>query len=877
MKFPWRRRSNHELDEEIQAHLRMAATDRVERGVAARDASDAARRELGNVSLVKETTREQWGWVGLEQLVQDARYGLRVLAKTPGTTAVAILSLALGIGGNATVFSWVESVLLHPFSGVQDSEQIVAAETIMPDGSYHTSSYPDYKDYRDGNHIFSGMIGVELVATNFQRAGEQHAQRDWGELVTENFFDVLGVRAAEGRTFHASDAHGPSSDPYIVLGNGFWQRRFGADPKAIGKSVTINQHSFTVIGVAPSGFDGAIVGIAAEYWVPMMMQPAVLPGESLEYRAPTFIHMLGRLAPGVSLAQASAEMRTIAARLQLQYPDTNKDIGIYVCPVWRANYGLQDFLLPVLALLMGVAILVLLIACANVANLLLAKGTMRESELAIRTALGAGRGRLIRQLLVESLMLALLAGACGAVLAPWAVSLLKAFTPPAHLPIGMALGVDGRVLAFTLLLSVIAPLLFGLVPALHTVRPDVHTAIKAGGRTASSGAGRHALRNLLVVSETVLALVLLVGAGLLVRSLRAAEATGPGFNTDHVLLAAMDLRSNGYSDNHAGVFYGQLLDRLRAVPGVRSATLERWVPLWFTGRGYTRPDIEGYTPQPDEDMGIDYNVVGSDYFSSMQIPLISGREFTDRDGPNMPLVCLVNQTMAKKFWPGQEPIGHRLNSWDRWWTVAGVVADVKYHSMNERPEAFLYFPFSQWPATDANILVRTSVEPGGFLGAVRTQVAALDPNATILESDNLAGLLSVSLFANRMAASFATVLGLLGLLLASVGIYGVLSYSVSQRRHEIGIRMALGASPADVLRLVIGGGMRLTLLGVLLGVGAALGLSGLLSSLLYGVSSTDPATFIGVALLLSVVALAACYIPARRAMKVEPMVALRYE
>ncbi len=813
----------------------------------------------------------------MSTIIQDLRFGLRMLAKNPGFTAVAILSLALGIGGNATVFSWMQAVLLHPLSGVKDSSRLFAVETVMPDGTYHTSSYPDYKDYRDRNHVFSGLIGCELVAVDMKLGNEDHPQRNWGLLVTENYFDVLGVHAARGAVFHANEARGEDSDPYIVISDALWRGRFGGDPNVVGKTVQLNQHPFTVIGVVPKGFMGTIVGIAASYWVPMMMQPQVLPGESLTYRAPTFIHMLGMLKPGVSVGQARAEMNTLAGRLERQYPTTNRNIGVYVCPLWGAHYGLQAFLLPVLMFLMGVAVLVLLIACANVANLLLSRATVREKEIAIRSAVGASRARLVRQMLAESLLMALLGGAGGIFLAMQASGFLMFSLPPAHLPIGLSLGVNERVLGFVLILSIFTTFLFGLAPALQTSLPRVNECLKEGGRTSSTGASKHRLRNLLIITETAMALVLLVGAGLLARSLRSSEEASPGFNVDHVLLTAMDLRGIGYSDDQSAAFYGRLLDRIKTLSGVKAASLERWVPLWFTGRGYTRPTIEGYTPKPNEDIDIDYNVVGPGYFSTMQIPVISGREFNDRDRPGAPLVCLINQTMARRFWPGENPIGHRLNSWDQWWTIAGVVKDVKYHSMNEKRESFLYFPFLQDTGTDANILVRTAGDPDALLAAVQGQAHALDPQATILESANLRNLFNVSLFTYRTAATLAAVLGLLGLLLASSGIYGVMSYSVSQRTHEMGIRMALGAQRADVMRLVVGQGLRLVITGVGIGIIGAIGLTRLMSSLLYGVKPTDPATFVAVSLILMAAALLASYIPARRATKVDPMVALRNE
>jgi len=442
--------------------------------------------------------------------------------------------------------------------------------------------------------------------------------------------------------------------------------------------------------------------------------------------------------------------------------------------------------------------------------------------------------------------------------------------------VGVPLGINFQSLLFTIVLSLATVLVFGLVPALETSRANVGQPLK-DGRGISASISRHRWRNVLVILETVMAVVLLTGAGLLIRSLSEEVRTGPGFNTDKVLLTAMDLRGDGYSDDQSADFYAQLLDRIRTMPGVRSVTLERYVPLWFTGRSYTIPDISGYTPQPNEDMMIDMNAVGPDYFSTLEIPLVSGRDFTVEDNRNAPRVCIVNQTMAQHFWSGKSAIGQRVGTYDHWWTVVGVAKDVKYHTMSEHPEPFLYLPFFQDTGTDANILVKTTGDPMAILGSVRAQVRSIDPTASILEEDTLADLLQVSLFANRTAAAFATNLGLLGLILAAIGLYGVLSYSVGQRTHEIGVRMALGARPADVLRLVIGQGMRLALCGAVLGMIAALAAARLIQDLLFGVSPSDPMTLLVVAVILGIVALIACYLPARRAMRVDPMVALRYQ
>jgi len=810
-------------------------------------------------------------------LLQDLRYGFRMLAKSPGFTTVAVLTLALGIGGNATVFSWIRAVLLSPLPGIADAGRMAVAETVMPSGEYHTSSYPDFKDYRTRNHVFSELFGFEMALAEMSLRDDAPPERVAGIIATENYFDVLGVHAAMGRTFHEEPNQALNSDPYIVLGHGLWARRFGSDPNVVGTIVHLNGHPFTVIGVMPRNFYGTIVGINAEYFVPMMMQPQVLPGEDLQERWPTFVHIMGRLKPGVTIVQAQEEMSTLAANFQLEYPTAEKGVGIFVAPVWVAHYGVQDFLRSVLGFLMLVAGLVLLIACANVANLLLARATSREREIAIRAALGAGRARLIRQMLIESLLLAAAGGLGGTFLALWGTNLLMFFLPPAHLPIGLPLGVDGSVLAFTLILSAVTGIIFGLAPAWKGSRTDLNQSLKDSGRTLGAGTRAHRLRDLLVVLEMVLATALLVGAGLLVRSLHNAEKTGPGFNPNHVALAAFDLRTSGYTGEQAAAYFDRLIERIRANPGVKSASLEQFVPLWFTGRSYSGVNVEGYTPRLGEDMGIDLNVVGAGYFQMLQIPMVAGRDFSNQDRAGAPLVVIVNQSMAKRFWPGQEATGHRLRIQGEWRTVAGVARDIKYHRVNEEPQSFLYLPMLQAGRTNANILVRSELPTAAVLNMVRAAAQSLDSKAQPLETDDLEGLVQVSLFANRMAATLATVLGVLGMLLAAIGIYGVLSYTVSQRFREIGIRMALGAQSRDILRLVVGQGLRLALIGA--GLGAAFGLAATsaMRSLLYGVSATDPLTFAAVVCVVTLAGGFASYIPARRALRVDPLVALRYE
>jgi predicted permease len=813
----------------------------------------------------------------MAQFWYDLKHGWRTLSRQLAITTISVLTLAVGIGSSTVVYSWMQATLFHPLSGVPSGNELAVVETIMPSGEYHTSSYPDLRDYRAQNHVFSDMIGFEIVHSEFRGTSDTQAQRAWGQIVTANFFDVLGVSAERGRTFTTGENTGVGEHPVIILSDGLWRRRFAADPAIIGKTIDLDQHPFTVIGIAPRGFNGTFVGLAMDYWVPMMAQPQVLPGEDLEERHPTFVHMMGRLKPGATISQAQAEFSTIAEQLARAYPDSNKDVGVWVAPLWKAHYGGQQFLLPVLTVLMAVVLVVLLIGCVNVANLLLARANSRTKEIAVRAALGASRARLMSQLLAESLLLALIGGSAGLLAAGWGVSLLTYFLPPAHLPFHLDLGIDARVVSFALLLSLAAAFIFGFVPALEATKPQRFSALREVGRTTTASSHRSRLRSILVVSEVGLAVVMMISAALLARSLRNLSAANPGYDAENLHLYWIDLRSNGYNGAASQEFFDRLIERVRALPGVQSAASERWVPLWFEGRGWQPVTVEGYIPKANEFMGADYNVVGANYFATLKIPLVSGRDFTESDRSAAPRVVVVNQTMANRFWPDRDPLGRRINVAGEWRTVVGVARDIKYHSMQETPEPFLYLPGLQVGGTDDNILIRSTLSQGTLLRTLGEQVRALDPNVPILENDEVSALVHVSLFANRIAASLAGILAAVGLLLAALGIYGVISHGVARRTQEIGIRLALGAQRPEILGLIISQGMRPVFFGVVLGIAAGFGAGRLLESQLYGVPPADPITFISVSAVLAAIALLACLLPARRATKVDPIVALRYE
>jgi macrolide transport system ATP-binding/permease protein len=897
---------DREMSEEMRFHLEMKAEEYVEGGMTREEAVYAARRGFGNQALLGEASREVWSFVMIETLLKDVRYAARVLWKSPGFTLVAVVTLALGIGANTAIFSFVDAVLLRPLP-VREPERLVYVFGGSRTNPYNVSSYPDYLDYRDRNHVFSDLIAYSSITLSLN--DNERADAASGLIVTGNYFDALGVRAQVGRTFLPEEDTTPGGHPVAVISHALWQGRFAADPHIAGRQLLLNGQPFIIVGVAPAGFNGAETGQTNDIYVPMAMQAVVRPpragysGEMnpdlLSKRGPRWLDMVGRLKDGVTVAQAQAELSTLAAQLAASYPDTNQEQTATVSPVSKGDPTERGTLLSVAGLLLGVVGLVLLIACANVANLLLARAASRRKEISIRLALGASRGRLIRQLLAESVLLALAGGACGLLLAFWLVGVMRAYSPPANFfPVAFDFSLDRSVLGFTLLLSVLTGLVFGIAPALQASKPDLVAALKdeaalVGGATGR-GARRFTLGNLLVVAQVALSLVLLVSAGLFLRSLQRAQSINPGFDAEHVLTMPLNVNLLRYTKAQGQEFYRQVLERVAALPGVQSATLTRTPPLSGASRQSTvtvagqessdRASTSESTGGGGDDLADNVTLtspVALNYFRTLGIPLLRGRDFNAQDSEGAPGVAIVNETFARRYFPNQDPVGRRVSlggAKGPWLEVVGLARDSKYVTLGEAPAPFLYQPLAQHHETGMVLLVRTTgVAPSSLVPSVRREVQAVERNLPLTNARTMTELLGASLFPARAGAALLGAFGLLALVLASVGLYGVMSYSVSRRTREIGIRMALGARSGDVLRLVLGESMTLVAVGMLLGLVAAFAATRLLSGFLYGVSPTDPAAFVGILLLLALVALAASLIPARRAAHVDPLVAFRHE
>jgi predicted permease len=816
-------------------------------------------------------------------MTHDLRYAFRLLVKSPAFTAVAVLSLALGIGANTAIFSLINAVLLRPIP-VQDANRL--ASVFMTDSRNPGNlplSHLNYKDLRDQNQVFTGMAAFTFAQVNW--ANGNASEQVLMQVVSGNYFSVLGTQPSPGRAFLAEEDVKPT--PVVVLSHGFWERNFSQDASIVGRTITLNRTPFTVVGIAPKGFSGTFLGANPAGWVPMSMHDVVQPNfDWYEQRRGLFLFAIGRLKPAVSLDQANANLKGIFAQLEQAYPVDNKgrSAGSVSLLDARLNPNGQGGgqVVQLSVILMIVVGIVLLIACANIANLLLARATRRRKEIAVRLALGAERLRLVRQLLTESLLLALVGSALGVALAYWLLDALVAADLNLPLPVDQGLSIDGRVLAYTALLTVVTGMLFGLAPALQASRPDVVPVLKNETVPAAAGhrgvRGLFSLRQVLVVSQVALSLISLLAAGLFLRSLRDAQRIDTGFETTGVLVMNVNLGREGYTPERGQLFYQQVVERLSGVPGVRHAAVAQNPPL---GGGFLRSVFpEGADTTTRDRILVQVNSVSPGYLETLGIPLLRGRDFTTSDATGAPLVVIVNETMAQRFWPGEEAIGKRFKFFgdEQFTTVIGIARNSKYNGVAEDPIPFIYQPVRQNYTPNATLHVRADGNAGALGGVVRAAVLEIDPTLSVFDARTLEEQVSNSLAGLRTNVMMLTTFGLLALLLASIGLYGVASYAVTQRTREIGVRMALGARPSSVLRLVLGRGLVLVGLGVALGLAAAfIGGRFISPDLLPNVSVRDPLTFAATAALLIAVALFANYLPARRATRIDPLIALRSE
>lgn len=815
----------------------------------------------------------------LDNLRKDLRYAFRSLAKRPGFTAAAVLSLALGIGANTTIFSVVNAAFLAPIP-VERPERLAAVYTTdAQHPGFLPISYENFEDLRDQNRVFDDLVAVQWLMVSV--TGGDTPERVFCQIVTGSYFDTLGVRAGVGRTFLPEDDSAPGRNPVVVLNHDFWEKRFNADPGLVGRTVLLNNREFTVVGIAPEGFKGTDRLTSVDVWIPMSMYEQISNFRaSFRDRSFRMFNMIGRLKPGVTLAQAEADLQRIGRQLEQTYPDNNKGMGVTSVPFNVASLEPNDrekyvrggtFLMIVVGLL-------LLIACANLASLLLARASSRESEMAIRLAVGAKRGHLIRQLLVESLVLSLGGGLLGLLVAAWSSRFLWRLRPPfitENTP--LALGIDVRVLAFTLLLSLMTGVLFGLAPALQSSRPNLVHSLTAAARTRRPHR-KFGLRDLLVVGQISLALIALIAAGLFLNSLRNAQNIDPGFDVDRLLVMSMDMGGQGYNEARGRGFYRQIVEDVKVLPGVVSATISSHRPLSRVGvllqvvpEGQEDPSSAGTPVRAD--------VVGDNYFETVGIPILRGRGITAADRQGTRRVAVVNETMAKRFWPGQEAIGKRFDVGDGGepTEIVGIARDAKYVDIGEPPTPYFYVPFAQDYVPTMTLYVRTEGSPAALLPQVRGKVQSLAPTLPLMDVQTVSQRRAGSLWAPRLGAVLLGSYGLLAFILAATGIYGVIAYSVSQRRREIGIRMALGAHRGHVVWLVILQAMGLLVVGLVIGIGGALAGGRLVAGMLFGISSTHLPTIAAVAALFATVALVASFIPANRATRVDATTALRLE
>jgi predicted permease len=814
----------------------------------------------------------------MQTLLQDLRFGFRILRRSPGFSILAILCLTLGIGTNAAVLSWIEGILIRPYPLVVHQDRMFALNaTTRGENGYTGLSYPEFLDYQKNSTLFESFVIDKITGTTLS-VGDR-AERASGAIVSANYFDSLGVKPILGRGFRPEEGEGRNAHPVTVIGYQTWKDRYGGDPNIIGRTQYLNGVQHTIIGVAPEKFHGTFIGYSFSFWVPVSMQETFdSPGYKLEDRGARWIEGYAFLKPGVTRQQADAELHAISQRLEKDYPETNRGHDLSLSPLWRTPFNQAGNMTSTLAITMAVVFFVLLIACANVSNLLLARSLLRRHEITMRLALGAGRRRLIKQLFTEGLLLALIAAVGGIAVAYWCRNaLVLSFpSPAAGIVIDLPGQVDWRVLVASVAICIGATMLFALMPAIHASHIDLSGALKTSGGGVVPGSNRSRLRSALVLVQVSLSFVLLAGTGLLLQSLQRMQKTSPGFSTDViVIVSGADLVSAGYNLERAKAFDTQLLDRVRGIPGVESATLTRLIPFSYGTFSTASLSIDGYQPAPDEQLNSSYLEVGEDYFKTLGIPILSGSEFHRNDDENAVPVVVINETMAAKYWPGKDPVGQRLKVKDRWLQIVGVAKNVNYEDKLELPRTFFYVPLRQNFLESNNLLIRTRETPGAIRGALAREVRALDPNLAPTAPFRVQEQVDRKGYTQRLAATLIAVFGAMALFLAAIGLYAVMSYSVSQSTRELGLRMALGADMRDLLGMVMSHGLRLTAAGIVIGAVAAGMLTRLMGNLLYKVNPRDPIAF-GLALVvIAIASLTACFLPAWRATRIDPVQALR--
>jgi len=863
------------LDQDIRDHIERETRDNIEHGMPPEEARYAALRKFGNVTRVQEETREVWTVLWIEQLLHDVRFAFRTLRKSPGFSILVVLILALGIGANTAIFSVVDEVLLRPlpFSNPNQLVLVLGAPLKQPD-ALTSLSYRDFLECRKHNHVFSELAGNGFHDLTLTGAGEPSIVNT--ASVTPELFPLLSAKPLAGRTFVPEDGK-QGAAPVAILSENLWRSRFGSNPGLIGQSISLDYRSFTVVGIMPASFRYPVDAPPEDVWIPVAQDP--LFGPLMLRPGVRMLRVIGRLKPGVSLTQAQAEMETLGARLAREFAPQDSGFTIRVLPYQQIVVGGAK---SPLLILWGAVGLVLLIACANIANLLLSRATSRGREIAVRIALGARRSRIVRQLLTESAVLGLLGGVAGLLLAAWGVWILRPFLPPDVARIN-SIHVGGWVLAFALSLSLAAALASGVAPALLATPSNLHTSIKEGGGERTGQPGGQRVRSFLAVAEISLAMTLLVAGGLLIRSFALATSANPGFDPKNVIEAEVSLPQFQYSTPQQWTaFSKELLERLQAQPGLRDSALAAPLPMDRQGEANFEFSIVGNPPlPPGKSITADYATVSLDYFRVMGIPLLRGRFFSEQDSPSNPKVAIISETLARRYLPNQDPIGRQMRfgfppNGNVSREIVGIAGDVRDVALSRKPGPMMYVPFAQAPLYGGEVVVRSSLSASSVAAGIRQAVHSIDKDLPVTDVESFPEALGASMAQERFRTLLLSSFSAIALILAAVGVFGVVSYSVSRRTHEIGIRMALGSAPGTILRLVLGESARLVLAGLGVGLPAALALARSLSSLLYGIRPSDPITFIAVALILTGAALLASYIPARRAMSVDPMVALRY-